>query len=74
MSRLPALTARQVVQALRRAGFVADRQRGSHLFLFHEGRRQSTVVPMHGGDLKRGLLKGIIKQAGLTEEEFRELL
>jgi len=36
------------------------------------GRR--TTVPIHGGDIKRGLLKQILKQAGLSEREFRELL
>jgi predicted RNA binding protein YcfA (HicA-like mRNA interferase family) len=73
VSRLPNLTARQLVSALRRAGFVEDTQRGSHLTLRNAlGKR--VVVPIHGGDLKRPLLKAIIKDAGLTEEALRELL
>ncbi len=71
MIRLPNLTARKVVHALKRAGFVEAGQRGSHLFLWHEKKALGTSVPMHPGDLKRSLLKQIIKQADLSEEEFR---
>jgi len=74
MSRLPNATARQVAKALKRAGFVEDGQHGSHLYLWHEEKRLLTSVPMHPGDLKRALLKQIIRQAGLTEKEFRTFL
>jgi len=74
MSRLPTLTARQVLQALKRGGFASSHQRGSHLYLEHPVTKCSTTVPMHPGDLRRSLLKEIIKQAGLTEDEFHELL
>ena len=74
MSRLPNLNARKVVAALKHAGFVEDGQRGSHLYFWHEQKRLTTSVPIHGGDLKRGLMKKIIQQSGLTEEQFRKLL
>ncbi|HEY4526482.1 MAG TPA: type II toxin-antitoxin system HicA family toxin [Candidatus Paceibacterota bacterium] len=74
MIRLPNLTAREVARALKRAGFVEDGQRGSHLFLWHDGKVAGTSVPMHPGDLRRSLLKQIIKQADLSEEEFRKYL
>lgn len=74
MTRLPSLTAAQVVKALERGGFQRVHQRGSHLFLHHAGRDVLTTVPIHPGDLPRGLMKKIIKQAGLTEDQFRELL
>lgn len=72
--RLPTLRPRAVVAALKKAGFIEHAQRGSHLALKHPGTMRRTVVPMHSGDLNRGLLKEIIKQAGLTEDEFRSLL
>ena len=72
--RLPTLTARQVVATLKRGGFIERYQRGSHLFLFNPETDHESTVAIHPGDLKRPTLKGIIKQAGLTEEEFRELL
>ncbi len=72
--RLPTVTAKQVVAALKRAGFTEINQKGSHLYLWHDARKSLTGVPMHPGDLGRGLVKKILKQAGLTEEEFRSLL
>ena len=74
MPRLPNVTARKAIQALKRAGFVEIAQKGSHVSLWNAERDALTAVPLHSGDLKRPLLKGIIKQAGLTEEEFRQLL
>ncbi len=74
MNRLPNLNARKIVGALKRAGFCEDGQRGSHLYLWHEGKKLLTSVPIHGRDVKRSLLKQIIQQAGLSEEEFRGLL
>jgi len=74
MSRLPNATPKEVVKALERGGFVRTSQKGSHLYLYHDGREVMTTVPMHPGDLPRWLLKKIIKQAGFTEDEFRELL
>jgi len=63
-----------VVRALERAGFEFQRQKGSHATFRHPQTRRTTVVPLHGGDLKRPLLKMIIQQAGMTEEQFVELL
>lgn len=74
MSRLPTLNARKVIQALEQAGFVFYKQIGSHCILRNPTTRQSTSVPKHGKDVNRGLMKAILKQTGLTEEEFRKLL
>ena len=74
MAKLPQVTAREVVAVLHRLGFTDDRQTGSHLILYHAISRRRVVVPMHGGDLKRGTLRSILADAGLTSEEFHELL
>ena len=74
MSTLPVLSPRQVVAALKKAGFEERRQRGSHLFLWHAKREAVATVPMHTGDLPRGTLRAIIRQAGLTDGEFLALL
>ena len=73
---LPAVNARQVLAALRRAGVVVDRIVGIHHVLVHPADARRTVtVPFHGArDLKPGTLRNIIRQAGLTVEEFRDLL
>ena len=74
MSRLPSCTAAQVIRALKRAGFVFDHATGSHQAFRHQRRPGVVVVPFHRGDLKRGTLHGIIKQAGFSVEEFLKLL
>ena len=74
MTRLPTFSARQVIQALLKAGFVVRVQHGSHVQLLHPVNKRRTTVPNHSGDLHRGLLKAILRQAGLSEDQFRELL
>jgi predicted RNA binding protein YcfA (HicA-like mRNA interferase family) len=73
---LPAVSARQVLAALRRAGFVVDRVVGSHHVLTHpDDARRAVTVPFHvARSLKPGTLRSIIRQAGLSVEEFRALL
>ena len=73
--RLPALTPRKVLAALNRAGFIVHHTRGSHYSLKHPDQPQLTVtVPYHNRDLKQGTLRSIIRQAGMTVEEFLNLL
>ena len=74
MTRLPTLHARKIIQALEQGGFVSDRQTGSHFILHHPITHRTTCVPKHGKDVKRSLMKEILQQAGLTEEDFRKLL
>jgi len=50
------------------------RQTGSHLILLNQESKKIISVPIHNKDIKKGLLIGIIKQAGLTTEEFIKML
>jgi predicted RNA binding protein YcfA (HicA-like mRNA interferase family) len=61
------------VKALEKIGFVIDRQRGSHIIMVREEPRTTISVPDHK-ELDRGTLRGIIRQAGLSVDEFIELL
>jgi predicted RNA binding protein YcfA (HicA-like mRNA interferase family) len=71
MGRLSGLSADEVIRKLRRAGFVFDRQaKGSHEIWYHPGKKARTTVPHHPGDLPEGTVKAILKQAGLTTEDF----
>jgi predicted RNA binding protein YcfA (HicA-like mRNA interferase family) len=67
MPKLPVLSGADVIKALERLGFSQVRQRGSHIVM----RRGSagTVVPLHR-EVKTGTLAGILRQAGLTQDEF----
>jgi predicted RNA binding protein YcfA (HicA-like mRNA interferase family) len=73
MTRLPSVSGRECVRALERVGFYVDRQRGSHIVMKRDDPPARVVVPDHR-ELKRGTLRAIIRQAGLTVEEFVELL
>jgi predicted RNA binding protein YcfA (HicA-like mRNA interferase family) len=74
MSRLPALTGREVVAALESAGFSVIRTRSSHHFLRHPDGR-TTVVPTHAGEtIGPGLMSKILRDCELTREEFAALL
>ena len=64
---------REVVKALRRIGFVVDHQRGSHIFLHNLEKNVSVVVPYHK-ELKKGTLNSILKKAGITIKDLKELV
>ncbi|MGB5527917.1 MAG: type II toxin-antitoxin system HicA family toxin [Gemmatimonadota bacterium] len=74
MGRLPVISGRRVVRALERAGYAVDRQRGSHIVLRHTlPPHRRVVVPDHR-EVARGTLRAILRHAGLSVEEFRDLL
>ena len=74
MSVLPRVSGRDVVKALLKAGYEQDRQRGSHIILrklTYPHRR--IVVPDHK-EVAKGTLTSIIRETGLTVDEFKDLL
>jgi predicted RNA binding protein YcfA (HicA-like mRNA interferase family) len=73
VSRLPSLSWQQVVGAIGRAGFLFDRQKGSHMVYYHPDSNYTVVVPRHR-IIKTGTLREILKEANLSREEFRKLL
>ena len=72
--RFPVLNSQQVIRALERAGFEIDHQTGSHVVMRRASDGCRVVVPRHNRDLGRGLTLRIVKTAGLTRDEFLELL
>ena len=74
MSRMPQVSSSDLIRFLKSQGFVEDRQSGSHLTLWDEGRRVSVTIPVHTGcDLGRGLAVRILKDAGFSVEDFLRL-
>lgn len=76
--RLPSLSSKQIIRALRTAGFseAPDRGKGSHRAFYRKdstGRIRLVIVPQ-GRDIPRGTLLAILDQAGLTRDEFLALL
>ena len=72
MPKLPALKPRQTIKVLEKAGFSFIRQKGSHKIYVKDNI--GITVPVHNKDLRKGTLRDIIKQSGLTVEEFLYLL
>lgn len=73
MSKLPVVSGAECVKALGKVGFVVYRQRGSYITMVRKSPPSQTTVPNHK-ELDRGTLRAIIRQTGLTVEEFFELL
>ena len=68
--KLPLLSSKEVCRFLEKEGFEIIRQKGSHRF-YRNSKGKSTVVPMHTNkDIKRGLLRGILKEIEMTRPEF----
>ncbi len=69
-----AVTYRELVRKLRRAGFGFDRTAaGSHEIWFNPKTRRRTTVPNHPGDIPAGTVRAIIRQTGLSKREFDTL-
>ena len=74
MSIIPILTAVKLLRILKKAGFLVLRIKGSHYFLEHPITRRVTSIPMHSGNMKRGLMMDILKQAGISVKDFLKLV
>jgi predicted RNA binding protein YcfA (HicA-like mRNA interferase family) len=73
MGTLANISGKEAVKALLRAGWVREGQTGSHVMLTKAGQRATLSIPQHR-EVKPGTLRAIIRTAGLTVEEFIELL
>lgn len=73
MPKLPILTPKKLIRVLLKLGFFHSHGKGSHMVMAHnDGRR--AVVAMHGRDLPKGTLLGILKDLQISKEQLIELL
>lgn len=71
MGRLAGFKYREIVAKLRRMGFEFDRQAaGSHEIWYNSATQRSTTIPNHTGDMPEGTLRAILKQAGVSADDF----
>ena len=71
MGRLAGFRYREIVKRLRKLGFECDRQAaGSHEIWYNAATHRYTTVPNHPGDMPEGTLRAILKQTGITADEF----
>ena len=74
MPKLPVVSGYDTVKAFSTIGYLPDHQTGSHMVLRHkDSPHRRLTIPNHR-ELSKGTLKAIIKQAGLTVEEFESIL
>ena len=73
MSKIPSFKPRELIKKFEKAGYIIDRQKGSHVILYHPSEGKRLTIPLHIKELPKGTLLSIIKQAGLTRKEFLKL-
>jgi predicted RNA binding protein YcfA (HicA-like mRNA interferase family) len=73
MARLPVISGHTALKAFSKAGFTSNRQTASHVIMEKAGMEVTLSIPLHE-ELKRGTLRNLIKDSGLTVDEFVALL
>jgi len=74
LPKISPLNPHKLIKILQKAGFKVIRQKGSHVIIIND-RKTRIVIPVHPGkDVKSGLIRAIIKEAGLNREDFFKLL
>ena len=71
MSKLRIISSASMCRLLESIGFVIIRQKGSHRF-FRNADGRSTIIPVHAGDLDRSLIRKILKDIGLSIDEYND--
>ena len=74
MSKLPVISARELLKVLSKIGYLVDHQTGSHMILRNENYPHRRITVPNHKEIARGTLRSIIRQSGLTLDEFREYL
>ena len=74
MSVLPRISGREVVKALTRIGYEQDRQRGSHIILRQSSYPHRRITVPDHKEIAKGTLQAVIRETGLTVDEFKALL
>ncbi len=69
MSKLPVCSGAEALKVFREFGWTQDRQKGSHVSMVKSGSFVVLTIPLHP-ELDRGLLRGLIRKAGLTVARF----
>ena len=74
MTHLPVVNFKKMEEVLLQMGFVAVRQKGSHIFYRHPDGRTTTLPRHPGRDLARPLIREILREINMTPEEFIEVI
>jgi len=73
--KTPVVTGPELVRALKKAGFIERRQKGSHLHMFRDSDKRRVTIPVHARrNIPIGTLKAILKDADVSTDQMLELL
>lgn len=70
MPKLKVLTAKQIIKLLEKKGFQLDHSTGSHFVFYHPESHRRVTIPVHSGDLPKGTLLTILRQAGIDKDKL----
>ena len=70
MTNIPAMSGREVIRTFENLGWRIDRRRGSHVVMLKPGQVGSLIIPSHK-EVRKGTLRALIEDAGLTVDEFK---
>lgn len=70
MPKLPAIAPNQLVKIIKKLGFRLDHKTGSHFIFYNPKTKKRVVVSIHSKDLPKGTLMSILKEAGISKEDF----
>jgi len=74
LPKIPPISPNKLVKILEKEGFKVIRQKGSHVIMINS-RKTRIVIPVHPGkDIKPGLMRAILREAGISREKFLKLL
>lgn len=75
MTSFPSVTGKDLLLALKKAGFLLVRVKGSHHFVQHADDGRATVIPVHAGEtIGPGLISKILRDCELSREQLQKLL
>jgi len=74
LPKIRPLSPQRLIKVLEKTGFKTIRQKGSHIIMIND-KGTRIVIPVHPGkDIKPGLIRAILKEAGLSRREFFKIL
>jgi predicted RNA binding protein YcfA (HicA-like mRNA interferase family) len=74
LPKIPPISPHKLIKILEKVGFKVIRQKGSHVIMMND-RKTRIVIPVHPGkDIKPGLTRAILREAGISREKFLKLL
>ena len=73
MPKISAISSKKLIQLLTKLGFQLDHTSGSHFVFYHPLTKKRAVIPRHNKELPKGTIMSILREAGITKEEIKNI-